>query len=299
MSTAPAAGSPWLPASPCTPQGCAAHSGGAAGRARSAARLAAGTAVAAGGVALAPAAALLGRGARHRLTSLWARSVLRGFGVRATVHAECAPARDTAEAGPGCLVVANHVSWLDIPLIAAVLPGRMLAKSEVRRWPVLGPLAALGGTLFVDRGSLRALPATVAALTEALRAGHRVIVFPEGSTWCGRDQGRFRHAAFQAALDAGAAVQPVHLSYGPTGAAAFVGDDPLGASLRRVAAAGRLTAEVRLLPPIVPGPGTDRRALARQAQRAVARLSANRPAASVHHRTGSSPAAASSLRTPS
>ena len=67
--------------------------------------------------------------------------------------------RPAAAAGrrgaPGELVVANHISWLDIPLVAAVLPGRMLAKSEIRRWPVLGPLAALGGTLFVERDRLR------------------------------------------------------------------------------------------------------------------------------------------------
>ncbi|MFF3286881.1 lysophospholipid acyltransferase family protein [Streptomyces sp. NPDC003023] len=286
----------WLPSAPCTPQGCATHVGHAARPVRAVARLLAGLAAVACGVLLAPLVALLGLllGAafRHLLTRCWARAVLRAFGVRVRVVGLPHDLRAS-------LVVANHISWLDIPLVAAVLPGRMLAKSEVRSWPVLGPLAARGGTLFVERDRLRTLPATVVSMTDALRGGARVVVFPEGSTWCGRGQGRFRPAAFQAALDAGAAVQPVRISYLPTGAAAFVGDDPLFASLWRVAAAGTLTAEIRLLPPILPGSLPDRRSLARAAQLAVARDSANRPSSSVHQCVRSIPAAPSSVRTPS
>lgn len=281
-----------------------------AGALRAAGRVAAGGAVTAAGVALAPATALLGRAARHRLTRAWARAVLRAFGVRVRIVAGGgggAGAQAWTDPGPGgaagvarpagCLVVANHVSWLDIPLIAAVLPGRMLAKAEVRRWPVLGVVAARGGTLFVERDRLRALPGTVAQLAAALRRGARVVVFPEGSTWCGRAQGRFRPAAFQAALDAGVPVQPVRLAYTPTGAAAFVGDDPLAVSLWRVARAGRLTAEIRLLPPIPAAGRADRRSLARTAQLAVASESANRPSRSVHQCANSSSAEASSSRT--
>lgn len=285
----------WLPTAPCTPDTCATHTGRTAPAPLAVLRLLTGVSAVLAGVVLSPFAALLGLlfGARvrHVLTRYWARAVLRAFGVRLRVTG--VPHGERAS-----LVVANHISWLDIPLIAAVMPGRMLAKTEVRRWPVLGPLAARGGTLFLERDRLRALPGTVAAMADALRGGARVIVFPEGCTWCGRGQGRFRPAAFQAALDAGVAVQPVHIGYGPTGAAAFVGDDPLGASLWRVVTAGTLTAEIRLLPPILPGSRTDRRSLALSAQLAVERLSANRPAPSVHQCVNSMPASASSLRTP-
>ncbi|ALC19038.1 lysophospholipid acyltransferase family protein [Streptomyces pristinaespiralis] len=288
--------SAWLPFAPCTPEGCARGHGPAAGPVKALARLLAGLATVGCGLLLAPLAALfgvlLGAPFRHRLTRCWSRAVLRAFGVR--VHVVGVPHDLRAS-----LVVANHISWLDIPLVAAVLPGRMLAKSEVRSWPVLGPLAARGGTFFLERDRLRALPAAVASMADALRGGARVVVFPEGSTWCGRGQGRFRPAAFQAALDAGAAVQPVHIAYTPTGAAAFVGDDPLLASLWRVAAAERLTAEIRLLPPILPGSRPDRRSLARAAQLAVASDSANLPSPSVHQCVRSIPAAASSVRTPS
>ncbi|MEU9984367.1 lysophospholipid acyltransferase family protein [Streptomyces sp. NPDC050856] len=281
--------SAWLPRAPCVPRHCAARPGPAAGRARTLARLLAGTLAVLAGVLLVPLTVPLGPAARHALTRLWCRTVIRAFGVRIRVVGTPAP-------GPR-LVVANHISWLDVPLVAAVLPGRMLAKSEVRHWPVLGPLAARGGTLFVERDRLRALPGTVRELAAALRSGSRVIVFPEGSTWCGRAQGRFRPAVFQAALDAGAEVQPVRLVYRPTGPAAFVGDDPLTASLWRVAAAGRLTAEIRILPPVAAAARTDRRSLAAAAQRAVASDSAYLPSSSVHHRVSSRPAAASSPRT--
>ncbi|MFE3329157.1 lysophospholipid acyltransferase family protein [Streptomyces sp. NPDC059176] len=226
---------------------------------------------------LSPLVVPVGRAGRARLASLWARAVIRAFGVRLLITdppaCGSAPAFRTValpEAGtPGTLVVANHVSWLDVPLVAAALPGRMLAKREIRRWPLLGPLAARGGTLFVDRDRLRALPAVVRALAEALGGGGRVIVFPEGSTWCGRGRGRFRNAAFQAALDAGADVQPVRIGYRPTGAAAFVGDDSLGASVWRVVTARGLTAELTVLPALPAGTHAHRRSLARAAQHAV------------------------------
>ncbi|KOX22719.1 MULTISPECIES: lysophospholipid acyltransferase family protein [unclassified Streptomyces] len=313
----PTALPPWLPTAPCTPGRCAAHPDGTgpdpgAGLPRALARLAAGTGTVLLGVLLAPAAALLPPAARLALVRLWTRTAVRAFGVR--VRYEGTP----AATGP-LLVVANHVSWLDVPLLAAVLPARAVAKAEVRHWPVLGLLTALGGTLFIDRDRLRALPGTVRAMAGILAGGGRVAVFPEGSTWCGRERGRFRPAAFQAALDAGCAVQPVRIDYRPADAAAYVGDDPLGASLWRVVTTRRLTAEVRLADPLPSGRYPDRRALAAAAQRAVAlrgaarrdpdprvpaqravaRDSANLSPPSVHQRARSRPAAASSSRTPS
>ncbi|MER8090131.1 lysophospholipid acyltransferase family protein [Streptomyces sp. NPDC094048] len=293
---------PWLPTAPCTPLACAGHDGRVRGRPAAVALLLAGCAFVLAGALGAPFALMLGPTSRERLIRRWAYGVVRAFGVRVRVVG--AP----EAVAPGALVVANHISWLDIPLVAAVFPGRMLAKSEIRDWPLLGRLAAASGTLFVERDRFRALPATVGRIAEALRGGSRVVVFPEGTTWCGRGGGRFGPAVFQAAIDADAAVRPVRISYRtppphgsaaarppghdgsapaehniPAGAAAFVGDDPLTASLWRVVTAAGLTAEIRVLPPIAAGDGPDRRALARLAQTAVANDSANRSARSVHH----------------
>ncbi|MEU6924359.1 lysophospholipid acyltransferase family protein [Streptomyces sp. NPDC046631] len=297
---------PWLPTAPCTPRTCAGHEGRVRGRPAAAALLLAGCACILAGALGAPLLPLLGAARRERLIRRWAYGVVRAFGVRVRIVGTPGTpgAPDRTPGTPGTLVVANHISWLDIPLVAAVFPGRMLAKSEIRGWPLLGPLAARGGTLFVERDRLRALPATVRTIGAALRGGSRVVVFPEGTTWCGRGPGgRFGPAVFQAAIDAHATVVPVRITYrtapaehttpaghnataehtAPAGAAAFVGDDPLVASLWRVVTAAGLTAEIRVLPPIPADGPPGRRALARRAQTAVANDSANRPPESVHH----------------
>ncbi|MFI9650386.1 lysophospholipid acyltransferase family protein [Streptomyces sp. NPDC052040] len=260
--------SAWLPSAPCSPGSCVDAGATAAAVPRAVLRLAALVPLVLAGIALTPAVGRLPVGARERMIRAWCRTVVRTAGVRVQITG-AAPSQG------GLLMVANHVSWLDIPLLAAVRPGRMLAKTEVGRWPVAGALTARSGALFIDRDRLRALPATVARIAEGLRAGSAVVVFPEGSTWCGRSQGRFRRAAFQAALDAGAPVQPVRLRYrhqsGPVSTApAFVGSDSLLSSVWRVVAARRLVAEVRVAPLLVPDPGTDRRALALAARRSLA-----------------------------
>ncbi|MFD3889390.1 lysophospholipid acyltransferase family protein [Streptomyces microflavus] len=301
----PAGVSVWMPVAPCTPQACARHTGAVRSPIPALLRLLAGCAWTLLGVACAPPVRLLPAPARGWLVRRWARGVPRALGVRVTVRVH-----PYAPGSGGELVVANHISWLDIPLVASVLPGRMLAKSEVGRWPLLGRLAGLGSTLFIDRDRLRALPGAVDTVAAALRAGSRVVAFPEGSTWCGRGSGGvFRPAVFQAAIDAEVSVRPVRITYGTAGAVAFVGDDPLAASLWRVVRAAGLTAEVHVLAPIPAGArafvpasgepgrrtlaraaraavvGTDLTATARAAadQTAVASDSANRPAASVHH----------------
>lgn len=321
----------WLPTSPCTPAACAGHEGRVASVPHAAARLIAAVAVVLLGILGAQPVRLLPERPRQALVRAWATALVRAFGIRLTVHGSPGP-------DGGRLIVANHISWLDIALVAAVTPSRMLAKSDIRTWPVLGPLSRQNGTLFIERDRIRALPDTVAAVTRALLDGDRVTVFPEGSTWCGRAQGPFRRAAFQAALDARVPVQPVRITYlldgrtpagarptgvYPAGAPAFVGDDPLTASLWRIVRARGVRAEVRLLPRIPPGRHAHRRDLAAAAQAAVApgpapappslpgipsqpgppsatdRDSAKRPSESVHHWVNSSPAASSSFRMPS
>ncbi|MFI6034821.1 1-acyl-sn-glycerol-3-phosphate acyltransferase [Streptomyces sp. NPDC051315] len=255
--------SAWLPTAPCTPRACVEEAGSATAAPRAVLRLTAVVLLVLTGVLLSP----LGRGrprSRGRIPAgavpRWSRAVVRAAGVRVRTTGTAAPVG-------GLLLVANHISWLDIPLLAAVRPARMLAKAEIRRWPVAGALAARGGVLFIDRDRLRALPGTVARIAGALRAGRAVAVFPEGSTWCGRAQGHFRRAVFQAALDAGVPVQPVRIRYRYAGGAAstapaFVGDDTLLASLWRVVRARGLVAEVETGPVIAPEDHPDRASLA-------------------------------------
>ncbi|MEU1515059.1 lysophospholipid acyltransferase family protein [Streptomyces sp. NPDC005811] len=246
----------WLPGAPCTPRACVEGTASWTAVPRAVLRLVAVVVLVLAGVALSP----LGRRIPAAAIRRWSRAVVRAAGVRIRVTGERAPATG------GLLLVANHISWLDIPLLAGVRPARMLAKKEIRAWPVVGAMAA-NGSLFIDRDRLRALPGTVAAIAGVLRSGQAVAVFPEGSTWCGRAQGHFRRAVFQAALDAGVPVQPVRIRYRDAAGAAstapaYVGDDSLLASLWRVTSARGLVAEVEVLPLLAPDGATDRKALA-------------------------------------
>src|SRR5437016_1315625 len=160
---------------------------------------------------------------RERLIQTWFRRLLDAFGVRYVVHGE------ENLAGQGGLFVSNHVSWLDVVALQAVRPMRVLAKTEVRSWPVIGPLAGRAGTLYIDRDRLTALPDAVHTIADALRGGAAVGAFPEGTTWCGVASGRYRPAVFQAAVDARARVRPIAMRFltgdgTQTTVAAFVGD---------------------------------------------------------------------------
>ncbi|MET8448042.1 lysophospholipid acyltransferase family protein [Streptomyces sp. NPDC005209] len=250
----------WLPSAPCTPGACVEPTGSATAVPRAVLRLTGVVILVLAGVVLLPLGGRIPAGP----VRWWCRAIVRVAGVRIRITGTAAPTG-------GLLLVANHISWLDIPLLAAVRPARMLAKSEIRKWPVAGPLAARGGVLFIERDRLRALPDTVERIADTLRGGAAVAVFPEGSTWCGRAHGHFRRAVFQAALNAGVPVQPVGIRYrldgGAAGtAAAFVGDDSLLASMWRVVKARGLTAEVEVRDAIRPGSYPDRRTLARAAE---------------------------------
>ncbi|QFZ24810.1 1-acyl-sn-glycerol-3-phosphate acyltransferase [Saccharothrix syringae] len=209
------------------------------------------------------AVALLTRGRfREALLRGWFRVLLGAFGVRLRVVGPVFQANP----GRGVLVVSNHVSWLDELAIDAVQPIRLVAKRDIRDWPVLGRLITAARTVYLDRERLSLLPGTVAELAAALRGGAAVGIHAEGTTWCGTASGRYRPALFQAALDAGVPVRPVVLRYlqGGTGTTrpAFVGSDTLLDSVRRVLRARDLTVEVHVLDEVAPGRAATRRELA-------------------------------------
>jgi 1-acyl-sn-glycerol-3-phosphate acyltransferase len=176
-----------------------------------------------------------------------ARCLLAAFGIRWAAIG--APIR------AGALLAGNHVSWLDILVVMALedpqraKPLRLVAKAEVGRWPLIGSLSRLCGTIFVDRARPRTLPGTVAEVRSALSAGYPVQVFPEGTTTCGAHPAPWRPAFLQAALDAGAPVQRFTLVYS-SATAAFVGEESLLGSLRRVVALRNLSITVLIDEPL-------------------------------------------------
>lgn len=262
---------PWMPVSPCG-QGCLPPADAVAPVARTCRLLATGALLLVGGM-LAAVLPALGSGQRERALRAWYKALLRALGIQLQVTGGDRFADPTM----GILVVSNHTSWLDVIALGAVQPLRMVAKRELRRWPVVGPLARRSNTIFVDRERLLALPGMVADVARALADGAAVGAFPEGTTWCGRASGRFRPAVFQAAVDTAAPVRPVALRYrlaggGLTTVASFVGPTSLWQAVLRVAGAHDLVIEVHLLP-LVQDASATRHALATRAEIAVETLS--------------------------
>lgn len=206
---------------------------------------------------------------RARLHRHGARILLRCVGVRV----EITDLRGDGQAHDGgVLVVASHVSWIDVLVLTAIAPAAFVARADLLDWGALGALARRCGVIPIARERLRELPDVVEQLDAQLRAGARVAVFPEGTTRCGRTAGRFRSALFEAAVRAEAPVQPVTVRYldrsgAPSTEPAFVGDETIGASVRRlVRSRGGVAAVV--LPPLQ-RPGSDRRELAERCETAV------------------------------
>ena len=255
----------WLPRSDCGPDCLGGEDVSSAGSLRRGARLAALVLVLLGAVALVPLLPLLPARRREPLVRTCARGVLRALGIEWSIRGRL-PSRHA-------LVVANHVSWLDIVVILAAGRSRLVAKTEVRDWPLVGRIAARTGAIFLDRSRPTRLPAAVAQARAALAAGHVVAVFPEGTTSCGEGAGGFRPAFFQAAIDTGAAVVPLTLRFSAAGAPttqpAFIGDDTLLDSLRRVVALRHLRVTVSVGAAIHPAPAASRRSVARIAGMAV------------------------------
>jgi len=260
----PSPAHPWMPSSPCGPR-CVSTQAPTVWLPRRVVRLCAAIGVLLLAAALAPLLVVLPGRPAVWLTRRIFRSVVRTFGVHIRVHGDESFA--TAPSGRGALVVNNHVSWLDIVAVNAVRPMRALAKVEVGRWPIVGALTARAGTIFLERERLSGLPATIAELADALRSGSQVNVCPEGTTRCGLATGRFTRAIFQSAIDGGVPVRPIALRYRlsdgcTTTWPAFVGEETLIDSVRRVARLRGLTVDVYVCPEIAPGRAADRRELA-------------------------------------
>jgi len=211
------------------------------------------------GLVLAAWLALGGRARREALAQRWHRRLLAIFGVRLRV--EGMPLREPH------VTVANHVSWLDIPVLGALEPTRFVGKSEIRDWPIAGWLATAAGTFFLRRGKGGSTP-LLERLVPHLRAQGSVVIFPEGTTTDGTEVQPFHARLFGAAIVACCPVQPVTIQYGLSdegeNLAPFIGDDSLAGHVLRLLRAPGL--QVRLLygPPLHPTVSRDE--LAREAE---------------------------------
>lgn len=198
----------------------------------------------------------------------WSHSLLGMLGVELHVHGE-PPGQSAAPV----MLVANHVSWLDIYAINAVQPVRFVAKSEIRMWPVIGWLSAKTGTLFIKRARRRDTARIGGEIVDAMQGGDVVAVFPEGTTSDGSRVLRFHSSLLQPALHAEAHVYPAALRYeridgSLCAEAAYDGDKSLWGTLQLIVAQQAIHAHVWFLPPLT-AIAADRRSLARAAHAAI------------------------------
>ena len=199
----------------------------------------------------------------HRMIRWWSKSLMRIFGLRSVRVGTPLP--------DPVLFVANHTSWIDIELLHSQRAACFVAKAEIARWPLVGWLAASGGTIFHRRGSNHSLASVMQTMVERLRGGRSVAVFPEGGTGHNGVLKVFHARIFQAALDAPVPVQPVALRFARDGRriidAGFREHESFMGNVVRLLGQAPLDAEVHFLAPVPAMP---------DARRSMAELSRDR-----------------------
>jgi 1-acyl-sn-glycerol-3-phosphate acyltransferase len=205
---------------------------------------------------------------RHEHVRWWSAKMLRMLGIG--LHVE-----GSFQSGAK-LIVANHISWLDIMAVHAVCPEvRFVSKADVQRWPLVGRLVAAGGTLYIERERPRDALRVVHQIADSLKAGDTVAVFPEGTTGDGRTLLPFHANLLQGAIVTETPVQPLALRFSDakhavSPAADFVGDTTLAQSLWMLACGDRVVVRLKVLP-AQDSARTDRRALSESLREQIAR----------------------------
>ena len=216
--------------------------------------------------------------ARNRINRRWSRVLIGLCGARVVCSGAAIPLqlqRDGVDSTrTGRLALANHVSWLDIFAINAILPSRFIAKAEIGKWPLLGLLVSRSGTLYIERGRRHAVAAMNKKVREHLKLGETIVVFAEGTTTDGSVLLPFHSNMVAPALDGDAEVWPIAIRYTErdkrSSAAAFIDEMGLFTSLARILVADKLVVEVAVLQPILKSDAANRHAVARAARAAIA-----------------------------
>lgn len=206
---------------------------------------------------------------QRRAMKTWSRQLLTILNIGIQIEGQ-QPTRGEG----GCLIVANHVSWLDIFVLNAIHPSRFIAKSEVRSWPIIGWLCRRSGTIFIERSLRQDASLINQRVSLLLGQGACIGLFPEGTTTDGKQVGYFHSALIQPAIDAGIRLCPIALRYQDKVGeleivAAFVGDMTLVQSIWQILRCPHLNALVVFTPALLAA-SANRRVLARTAQVAIA-----------------------------
>ena len=199
------------------------------------------------------------------LRQRWSHQILTILGIRLDAEPTDAP--------PGCLIVANHISWLDIFAINALRPSAFISKAEVRHWPFIGWLSARNDTVFLNRGSRRHARAINEEIDARLDTGRDVAIFPEGRTTDGRHMLEFHAALLQPAIETGRPLLPIAIAYfdaaGNSTTAPSFAEASLPQCFAAILACRTLTAQLRPLP-VIATADRSRREVSREAHAVIA-----------------------------
>ncbi len=194
----------------------------------------------------------------------WSGMTCRIFGLERSIQGRFQPGAQ--------LVVANHISWLDIQLLHSISPMGFVAKAEIQNWKLAGKAASIGGTVFHQRGSHDSSSGVLTLMVQRLAQGRKVAIFPEGGILPGDGVKRFHARLFAAAIETNLPVQPVMIRYLRDGRhypdMTFLRGEHFMANLFRLLRQRRCIAEVSILPAIDPA-GKRRRELALEAEAVV------------------------------
>ena len=187
---------------------------------------------------------------RKKLTKWWCGKLLNCFNIQVFLFGEIPQDNTTNN-----MVLANHVSWVDIYALNSVLPLQFIAKSDINQWPILGYLVRKSGTIFINRSSRQDTSRIVKITTDRLVTGANVGFFPEGTTTDGTSLAHFKSSLIQAAINANAVIRPVAIRYplsnGNTNTEmAYAGETTLGESMMRILKQKKPIVELYFLTPI-------------------------------------------------
>ena len=193
---------------------------------------------------------MVGKRYRYNLIQWWCKRLIAAFNIKVIVSGNIPPA-NLGQA----MIIANHVSWADIHVLNSIIPLRYIAKSDIRHWPIFGFFASRVNTLFLDRAKNKDALRVVDLTAEALQAGDRLCLFPEGTTTDGTTLLPFKSSLIEAAIRAEAPIYPIAIHYplpdgGINTAIAYAGETTLKESMQNALAIKSIVVMVHFFAPI-------------------------------------------------
>jgi 1-acyl-sn-glycerol-3-phosphate acyltransferase len=196
---------------------------------------------------------MLPKNVRHMLIQFWAKRLLRILKIKITLSGEVLKFLNK----DSYLVVSNHISWLDIPVIFSLKPITFVSSTDVKTWPIIGMLAKISGAIFVDRNRKSSLVDVIQAMNHHFKnEKESICIFPEGITSNGYQVLPFKSNLFQSAFESNKLLLPLSIKYKEnnvlTNRTSFHGSTTLFQSFKRIAKSNLIEVVIDIGNPVKP-----------------------------------------------